>query len=80
MRIVPLPPCCLELNPREQSWDVLKDETANNVHRTIEALRYAFLPGLKHCWDDTMQVISSIGHPWLRNHANTSDPVYTEMK
>jgi len=38
VRIVPLPPYCPELNPCEQLWDMLKDETANHVHRTIDAV------------------------------------------
>lgn len=74
VRIVPLPPYCPELNPCEQLWDVLKDETANHVHRTIEALRDALLPGLKRYWEDATRVISLIGRPWLRNQANTSYP------
>ena len=75
MRIVTLPPYCPELNPCEQLWDVLKDETANHVHRTIEALRDALLPGLKRYWEDATRVISLIGRPWLRDQANTSYPV-----
>lgn len=74
VRIVSLPPYCPELNPCEQLWDLLKDETANRVHRTIEALRDALLPALKRFWDDAGKVISLIGRPWLRTQANASPP------
>ena len=71
VRIVPLPPYCPELNPCEQLWDVLKDETSNHLHRSIEALRDALLPGLRRFWEDANRVISLIGRPWLRDQANT---------
>jgi transposase len=74
VRIVPLPPYCPELNPCEQLWDVLKDETSNHLHRSIEALRDALLPGLRRFWEDAARVISLIGRPWLRDQANTSSP------
>ena len=74
VRIVPLPPYCPELNPCEQLWDVLKDETSNHRHLTIDALRDALLPGLCRFWDDATKVISLIGRPWLRDQANTSYP------
>ena len=75
VRIVALPPYCPELNPCEQLWDVLKDETANHKHPTIEALRDALLPGLRRFWEDATKVISLVGRPWLRDQANTSCPV-----
>jgi transposase len=74
VRIISLPPYCPELNPCEQVWDVLKDETANVVHQTIEALRDALLPGLKRYWDDATRVISLIGRPWLQSQVNTLYP------
>ena len=74
VRIMPLPPYCPELNPCEQLWDVLKDETSNHRHLNIETLRDALLPGLRRFWEDAAQVISLIGRPWLRDQANTSYP------
>jgi transposase len=72
VRIVPLPAYCPELNPCEQLWDVLKDETSNQLHRSIDALRDALLPGLRRFWEDATRVLSLIGRPWLQDQANTS--------
>lgn len=74
VRIVPLPPYSPELNPCEQLWDVLKDETANLLLHTIDSLRDALLPGLKRFWEDSALVLSLIGRPWLQDQANTSSP------
>lgn len=72
VRIVPLPPYCPELNPCEQLWDVIKDEVSNRVYASIEKLRDAMLPALKRYWDEAGRVLSLVGRPWLRDHANTS--------
>jgi hypothetical protein len=39
VRIVDLPPYSPELNPCEQLWDIIKDETCNQVFATVAALR-----------------------------------------
>lgn len=79
VRIVPLPSYCPELNPCEQLWDVLKDEIANRVHASIEALRDALLPGLKRYWQDATRVLSLIGRPWLQDQANATSPTYSAI-
>lgn len=72
VRIIDLPPYSPQLNPCEQLWDVLKDDIANVVFETIEALRKGIKPSLQRFWEDSTQVLSLIGRPWLRSSANTS--------
>lgn len=74
VRIVPLPPYSLELNPCEQAWDVIKDEVSNQCCRSIDKLRDALLPSLKRFWQDAQAVLRLVGRPWLQDQANVSCP------
>lgn len=71
VRIIDLPPYSPQLNPCEQLWDVIKDDIANIVYDSIEALREGLRPTLQRFWEDTTSVLSLIGRPWLRSSANT---------
>lgn len=72
VRIVDLPPYSPELNPCEQLWDILKEQTANQVFATIEELRAATQPALQRWWDNSQAVLQLIGRPWLHSQANAS--------
>jgi transposase len=71
VRIIDLPPYSPQLNPCEQLWDVIKDEIANIVFESIEALREGMKPALQRFWEDASAVLSLIGRPWLRCSANS---------
>ena len=72
VRIVDLPPYSPELNPCEQMWDIVKDETCNQVLSTVAALRARMRPALQRFWEDTQSVLSLIGRDWLLLQLNAS--------
>ena len=74
VRIIDLPPYNPELNPCEQMWDMIKDRIGNQVFDSVEELREATLPALKHFWDDTKAVLRLIGRSWMLDQANASHP------
>ena len=74
VRIIDLPPYNPELNPCEQMWDMIKDRIGNQVFGSVEELREATLPALKHFWDDTKAVLRLIGRSWMLDQANASHP------
>lgn len=65
VRIVDLPPYSPELNPCEQMWDIVKDETCNQVFATVTALRDRMRPTLQGYWEDAKSVLRLIGRDWL---------------
>jgi transposase len=75
VRIINLPPYSPQLNACEQLWDVLKDDIANVVFESIEALREGLRPALERFWLDASAVLSLIGRPWLRASANASPKI-----
>lgn len=70
VRIVNLPPYSPELNPCEQLWDVVKDETCNQVFTTVEALRKKMNHTLRRYWEDSQLVLRLIGREWLGSELN----------
>jgi hypothetical protein len=77
VRIVDLPPYSPELNPCEQAWDMIRDETGNRVFKTIGELRKATLPALQRFWNDAGAVLRLIGRPWLGLQVNDLPPSLT---
>jgi transposase len=74
VRIIDLPPYNPELNPCEQMWDMIKDRIGNRIFASVEELREAMLPALKHFWNDAESVLSLIGRGWMRDQANVLHP------
>lgn len=72
MRIVNLPPYSPELNPCEQMWDVIKDDTCNQVHRTVTALRERIGVTLRRYWEDAESILRLIGRDWFLVQLNAS--------
>ena len=70
VRIVDLPPYSPELNPCEQLWDIVKDDTANKVYASIEALRTQIQGTLRRYWEDAKSVLRLIGRDWLLSELN----------
>ena len=70
MRIVDLPPYNPELNPCEQMWDIVKDDTCNQIFPNIEALRETIRLTLQRFWDDAQSVIRLIGRDWFLPQLN----------
>ena len=72
VRIVDLPPYSPELNPCEQMWDVIKDDTCNRVHRTVGDLRERIGDTLRRYWEDAQSVLRLIGRDWFLAQLNAS--------
>ena len=64
-RIVYLPPYSPELNPCEQMWDIVKDDTCNQVFPNVAALRHRMRDILQRYWEDAKSVLQLIGRDWL---------------
>lgn len=79
VRLVDLPPYCPELNPCEQLWDVVKDETGNQIHATITALRQALRPALQRYWEDAKSVRRLIGRDWFLAELNVTRKKYLSV-
>lgn len=65
VRIVDLPPYSPELNPCEQMWDIVKDDTCNQVFPNVAALRHRMRDILQRYWEDAKSVLQLIGRDWL---------------
>ena len=65
VRIIDLPPYSPELNPCEQLWDIIKDETCNQIHATVGALRERMRTTLRRYWEDAESVLRLIGRDWF---------------
>ena len=61
VRIIDLPPYSPELNPCEQLWDIIKDDTCNQIHATVDALRERMGATLRSYWEDAKLVLRPIG-------------------
>ena len=72
VRIVDLPPYSPELNPCEQMWDIVKDETCNQVFPNVAALRDRMRDTLKRYWEDAKSVLRLIGRDWLMLQLNAT--------
>lgn len=72
IRIVDLPPYSPELNPCEQLWDIVKDETCNQVFATVAALRGRMRTTLQRYWEDAASVLRLIGREWLLVQLNAT--------
>ena len=70
VRIVDLPPYSPELNPCEQMWDIVKDDIANKVFKTITTLRTQIRDTLQRYWEDANLVRRLIGRDWLLSSLN----------
>lgn len=72
VRIVDLPPYSPELNPCEQLWDIVKDETCNRVFAKVGALREQIGATLRRYWEDAQSVLRLIGRDWLHSELNAT--------
>ena len=72
VRIVDLPAYSPELNPCEQMWDIVKDDTCNRVFATVNALRERMRATLQRYWEDTQAVLRLIGRDWLPVQLNAT--------
>ena len=72
VRIVDLPPYNPELNPCEQLWDVVKDETCNQIFATVHALRDRMRATPQRYWEDAQAVLRLIGRDWLLVQLNAT--------
>ena len=70
VRIIDLPPYSPELNPCEQMWDIVKDDTCNHVHKTIGELRKRIAETLQRYWEDAPSVQRLIGRDWFLAELN----------
>ena len=70
VRIVDLPPYSPELNPCEQFWDIVKDDTANKVFANIRALRTQIRDTLSRYWAEAKSILRLIGRDWLLSELN----------
>ena len=70
--LIALPPYSPELNPCEQLWDILKDDTCNRVHATVGALRNAMGATLRRYWEDAAAVLRLIGRDWFLAELNAT--------
>ena len=72
VRIVDLPPYSPELNPCEQMWDIVKDDTCNQVFANVAALRDRMRDTLQRYWEDAQTVLRLIGRDWLLVQLNAT--------
>lgn len=72
VRLVDLPPYSPELNPCEQMWDIVKDDTCNQVFANVTALRDRMRDTLQRYWEDATSVIHFIGRDWLTVQLNAT--------
>lgn len=72
VRIIDLPPYSPELNPCEQMWDIVKDDTCNQVFATVAALRDRMRDTLQRYWEDAQSVLQLIGRDWLMVQLNAT--------
>lgn len=79
VRIVDLPPYSPELNPCEQMWDIVKDETCNQVFATVAALRDRMRDTLQHYWEDTQSVLRLIGRDWFLVQLNATRKIHLSV-
>lgn len=63
-----LPPYSPELNPCDQMWDTVKDDTCNQVFASVAALR----DPLQRYWEDAQSVLRLIGRDWFVVQLNAS--------
>jgi len=72
VRVIDLPPYSPELNPCEQLWDILKDDTCNQIHETVGALRESMSATLRRYWEDSTSVLRLIGRDWFLVQLNAT--------
>jgi len=72
VRLIDLPPYSPELNPCEQLWDIIKDETCNQIHATVGALRERMRATLRRYWADAEAVLRLIGRGWFLVQLNAT--------
>ena len=72
VRIIDLPAYSPELNPCEQMWDIVKDETCNRVFPTVRALRKQMGHTLRRYWEDSKSVLRLIGRAWFLAQLNVT--------
>lgn len=59
-----------ELNPVEKLWEIVRDEVANIMHGTIEAMDDAVAKAAKALYDSPEKIMRVVGDGWLRLQAN----------
>ena len=74
--IVALPPHSPEPNPCEQMWDIVKDDTCNQVSPNVTALRDRMRHTLQRYWEDAQSVLRLIGRDWLMVQLNDTQKTH----
>ena len=77
-----LPPYSPELNPCEQMWDIVKDDTCNQVFANVAALRDRMRETLQRYWEDAQSVLQRIGRDWIMVQLNATrkSPLSAQFK
>lgn len=70
--LLPLPPCCPELNPVEGFGRLLKAPTANRLYRNLRRLENHLI-AIAREWT-TPEKIHSLIHGWMRDQTNAVVP------
>ena len=70
VRVIDLPAYSPELNPCEQLWAIIKDETCNQIHATVDALREQMSVTLRRYWEDAQAVLRLVGRDWFLAEVN----------
>ena len=71
---IALPPYSPELNPVEIIGDLIKDQIANTLCTTLEALEEALGEELRPIYESAERVRKSVSHPWLVDQLNATAP------
>ena len=75
VHIVDLPPYSPELNPCEQMWDIVKDDTCNQVFANVAELRDRMRDTLQRYWEDAKSVLRLIGRDWMMVQLNATQKI-----
>ncbi|MGF1453669.1 MAG: IS630 family transposase [Opitutales bacterium] len=72
IHLVRLPPYSPELNPIEKLWDLMQDETCNQLFDDIEQLEEKLTELLEGWWTRAQRVLSLVGNGWQHLQANAT--------
>ena len=65
VKFVPFPPYSPDLNPIEPLWNIVKQEIANDLCKTLAGIEIGISGALKPYWENVKQVWSLLGNTWL---------------
>lgn len=72
VHVMRLPPYSPELNPIEQLWDLIQDQIANKLFKTIKRMDEVVAQHLSAWWTNPEQVLSLVGMNWQHVQANAT--------